>query len=267
MGGQISTPQREVYYNVFGVFTIANVKLLKGELKKFLSRLFLHFPHTSPESITEVQFWDAVDDKFTQLAKSGDAKIAKSMFWPTQIKSTLLIINGAEKGKCLRELIDFPSSKSPIPSPRSLSPKAGILKGAAGEQKPLPTSPGSPRVLKPPRLNNLGRIARDSCGSLCQAAQDCSFPRSYPVNKPKVWFSLAGGEPLQNGASSHGSQNGGDLMARSSSLSSLTSLPAISPSPPCSQNPFRRSNNPFLSSAPPSSHNILSPQSPPLSHS
>lgn len=100
-----------------------------------------------------------------------------------------------------------------------------------------------PKSLHPGQTRQSARDSRCSPG---QAVRDLSLPHLYPSSRPRVRFSLAGGECFQNGASSPQLQNGSNCMARSSSLSSL---PAFSCSP--SQNPFYSPNNPFLSPTPP----------------
>lgn len=79
MGAKLSAIQRDVYLSFVAVLMVNKVKFSKGQLKKFVRKL--HFPQTIPEAVTEVQFWDSVISKFTDLATPGDEKAAKFLFW------------------------------------------------------------------------------------------------------------------------------------------------------------------------------------------
>lgn len=54
MGAKLSAAQRNVYLSFVGVLTVNKVKFSKGQLKKFVHKLFLHFPQTIPEAVTKV---------------------------------------------------------------------------------------------------------------------------------------------------------------------------------------------------------------------
>lgn len=84
MGVKVSAIQKDVYYSFVAVFTVNKVKFSKGQLKKFVRVLFLHFPQTSPETVTEARYWDTVISKFTNLATLGDENAAKFLFWAQQ---------------------------------------------------------------------------------------------------------------------------------------------------------------------------------------
>lgn len=167
------------------VFQLFNkVEFSKGELKKFIQLLFLHFPHTSPNSLNSVPFWDVVEKKFWDLAKSGDVKANKSVFWPLQIRSTVSTAKGMEKGHSLNCSHSVSPSSSPHACPKPSFPKVGVLNGATS--KPLPTSPGSPQVPRFPHLGSLGLTTQDSCGGPGQAAREPSLPELSQLINPEV---------------------------------------------------------------------------------
>lgn len=138
MGARLSAAQRDVYHSFVGVLLVVKVKFSKGQLKQFVRKLFLHFPNTTPEAVTETQYWGPVMSKFADLAASGDQKAANYLFWSQQIRTTVEKIKGVQKGSSRRESFCSPCSPS-LPAHSPLSWR-GILKGAAGE--PRPASPG-----------------------------------------------------------------------------------------------------------------------------
>lgn len=72
MDAWLSTTRKEFFYQVVGILTVGNVKFSKGQLKCFVRLLFLHCPQTSSDLVGSIPFWDAVCNKFTDLARSGD---------------------------------------------------------------------------------------------------------------------------------------------------------------------------------------------------
>lgn len=80
MGAKLSVAQRDVYLSFVGVLTVNKVKFSKEQLEHFVRKLFLHFPETTPETVTKVHYWDSVIPKFTDLATSRDEKVAKFLF-------------------------------------------------------------------------------------------------------------------------------------------------------------------------------------------
>lgn len=97
MGAKLSVAQREVYYSLVGVLSIFKVKFSKGELKTFVRKLFLHFPNTTPEAVTETRYWGPVVAKFSDLAASGDEKAANYLFWSQKIRTAVEKIKGVQK--------------------------------------------------------------------------------------------------------------------------------------------------------------------------
>lgn len=97
MGAQVSTAQKAVFYQICSVLTGGNVKFSKGKLKRFIRRLFLYFPQTSPALVCSSSFWDTVCSKLTRLARAGDMKAAKFLFWPLQIRAALKSSRGGVK--------------------------------------------------------------------------------------------------------------------------------------------------------------------------
>lgn len=98
MGARLSTIQRDVYYSLIGVLVLVKVKHSKGELKKFVRKLFLHFPNTTPEAVAEAPYWRSAIAKFSDLATSGDKKAANYLFWSQTILTTLLKMKEMQKG-------------------------------------------------------------------------------------------------------------------------------------------------------------------------
>lgn len=221
MGVRLSTAQKGICHSLVNVLFVKNVKFFKGGLKRFICVLFLHFTQMSPESVNSVPFWDAVEKKFFELARSGDTKAKKFMFWLLQIRSVISAAREVEKGHKSSSSRSVSPSSSPHPRSQPSSPKVGILKGAASKR--LPARPGSPQVPRSPCPSSLGQTARDSCSSLGQAAWESSLPQTLPVNKPCVRFSLAEGEPPQNGSPDYSLQNGREHMAQLRSCWSLSS--------------------------------------------
>lgn len=119
MGARLSTTQKDVFYQVVGVLRVAGVKFSKGELKRFIKLLFLHFPKTTPEYVSSVLFWSNICTKFDNLARSGDTKVMKFIFWPQQMKAALLRMKGVEKRHSSLEVVSpvrvlFPLLPSPL---------------------------------------------------------------------------------------------------------------------------------------------------------
>lgn len=50
MGTHLSIAQRDIYLSFVGILTVNKVKYSKGQLKRFVRKLFLHFPDTTPEA-------------------------------------------------------------------------------------------------------------------------------------------------------------------------------------------------------------------------
>lgn len=123
MGACLSVAQRNVYLSFVGVLAVNKIRFSKGQLKQFLRKLFLHFPDTTPETVTEVRYWDSVISKFTELATSGDGKAAKYLFWSQKIKSVVEKINGVEKESSQRESFCFPRFPEASPQSRSQLPQ------------------------------------------------------------------------------------------------------------------------------------------------
>ncbi|XP_058279923.1 uncharacterized protein LOC131378759 isoform X1 [Hirundo rustica] len=249
MGGKLSAVQKGLYYSFNSVAELAQLKISKGELKRFVRWVFLHFPQTSPEQIYSSKFWQAVINKINNLALSGDKQASKFLNLASQLSAAVTKRNRkVQKQPDPRQ--PAPCSCSPALSPR---PQKGVLKGAAGV---LPAVSGPLRNPRSPRPGSPSQTAQGFLGSPGRAAREFHPSPFSPVNRPRVRFSLAEDSTPQNGVPSPYPQDGGDRMAQ------------FSPSPyPPSFNPFLPAldqPNPFLSSTPPLPKKTL-PMSPPSS--
>lgn len=296
MGIRLSTQQKEIYVQVVGVLREGSSLregvggFSKGLVKKFVRRIFFHFPTVSVRSVRDKDFWRGVGLALTEGTRRGDPSVKDGymklfvLIWEVVKDNGTGEIRRDDKRDSSAKSPVFPRALSPPRSPTPGSPRLGGQEGADCPQQAQGADhlqqsqgcrllPGSPRSLQYPHSGSAGHTVGDTCPSPSPALshpvinpsclQGVSIPPNPFLDPPNPFLSPSGEVP-QNGCSfapTLPSQDGHHHMAGAS-----PPLNPFLPLTPHPTSPFPDPSSSFavMSQAPPKTYYAVPPTAPPL---